>query len=238
MSNTSLISETLRALALADTPTIANAMEKIGIAPRRFTGPEIRPFSRMEKPVVGIAITGTMQQQWGGKFDHLEPWLEFLGELEAASTPAVAILQDCSANPYRDAMIGEGMALSMRAAGAAAILCDGAIRDLNGVRETGLPVWARGASADRGSIRFHRYQVPVCVGGMAVNPGDIIHADENGALIVPQDRLDEIVKAAAEVTGGEAGMFEMLAAPDFRVARLYERYAEALRIAREERERR
>lgn len=234
MSAVSIALDHIRALSALDTPTIANAMDGLGITPCQFTGPEIRLVGGAACPVVGVAVTATLKEQWGGKFAHLEPWLKFLEEIERTPLPAIAVFHDESAQAARDAMVGEGMSRAMRSLGAAAVICDGAVRDLEALREMAYPVWARGTSAGRGRIRFHRYQVPVEVGGMAVYPGDLIHADVNGALIVPVDRISEIVCAAEQVAQREAKMFKMLADPGFHVTRLYEFYADALKTARAE----
>ena len=234
MSTASTMIDHIHALATLDTPTIANAMETLQIADRRFTGPQIRPMTGASGPVVGIAVTAMMKEQWGGKFAHLEPWLKFLDEIERCPLPVIAVFHDESEQAGRDAMIGEGMSRAMRAAGAAGVLCDGCIRDLAALREMSWAVWAGGCSADRGRIRFHRYQVPVEIAGMAVHPGDLIHADENGALIVPADRVQDILEATAKVAANEAKMFAMFSDPAFQVAQLYAFYAGPLKAARGE----
>lgn len=234
MSRTSPAIDEIQALAAFDTPTIANAMETLEITGRRFTGPQIRPLVESAGPIIGVAVTATMKEQWGGKFAHLEPWLRFLEEIERCTAPVIAVFHDESEQPGRDAMIGEGMSRVMRAAGAAAVLCDGVIRDIAALREMSWPVWSAGTSADRGRIRFHRYQVPIEIAGMTVAPGEIIHADENGALIVPRDRVQDILAAAAKVAANEEKMFAMFSDPAFRVAQLYEYYAGQLKAARGE----
>jgi 4-hydroxy-4-methyl-2-oxoglutarate aldolase len=221
----------VQALVAYDTPTIANAMESLQIAERRFTGPQIRPIVTAGRPIVGVAVTATMKQQWGGKFAHLPPWLEFLEAIERSPLPVVALFHDESERAGRDAMIGEGMSRAMRAAGAVGVLCDGVVRDVGALREMGWPVWGTGVAADRGRIRFHRCQVPVEIAGMPVSPGEIVHADENGALIVPVDRIEEILEAAAKVAAKEADLFRMLSAPGFRVSQLREFYAGPLASA-------
>ena len=223
----------LDALAKYDTPTITNAMDSLGIAPRSFLGPRIRALAP-GAPVVGIAVTCTMKEQWGGKFSHLEPWLKFLEEIESALLPCVAIFHDDSAVAGREAMIGEGMARVMRIAGAVGVICDGSVRDVGQLRGLDLAIWSSGVVVDRGSLRFHQFQIPVEIDGMQVKPGDLIHADENGAVVVPMDRAEEIAEAAVAVSAREARLFPMFAQPDFRVAKLRDFYADALRSARGE----
>ena len=234
MSTAAIRVEQIDALTAFDTPTIANAMESLRITARCWMGPRIRTLSG-GGPIAGIAVTATMKEQWGGRYAHLEPWLRFLEEIEATPLPCIAIFHDESAEPGRTAMIGEGMSRLMRIAGAAGVICDGAIRDVPALRSLDLAVWGSGVVADRGNIRFHRYQVAVEIEGMPVTPGDLIHADENGAVVVPIDRVAEVAAAAAEVQAKEARLFGMFAEEDFRIAKLYDHYAEALQAARQER---
>lgn len=230
MSARPLTADHIRALAAFDTPTISNAMDSLRISPHPCTGPRLRALAGTS-PVVGLAVTATMQEQWGGAFAHIEPWLGFLEEIERASLPTVAVIQDTSQAPGRDAMIGEGMTRLMRLAAAAGVICDGSIRDISQLRELAIPVWARGLVAGRGSLRFHRYQVPVQVDGMHVKPGDLIHADENGAVVVPADRAADVAAAAAAVTAKETALFHMFSEPDFGVAKLRDYYAALARSA-------
>jgi regulator of RNase E activity RraA len=229
---TGLTAGRIKTLARYDTPTIANALESLLAGSVQFIGPEVRAVTPLGGPIVGVAVTATMTEQWGGKFDHLEPWLRFLEEIERTALPVVAVFQDDSRCPGRQAMIGEGMSRAMRAAGAVAAICSGSIRDVAALREMAFPALAAGLVADRGRIRFHRYQVPVEIAGMTVMPGDLIHADENGAVVIPADRVADVFAAAGQVSAKEARLFAMFAEPAFRVAGLYEYYREELAAAR------
>jgi len=230
MSSTRLTADQINALAAFDTPTIANAMDSLHIGAQPCMGPQVRAMAGAST-VVGMAVTATMQEQWGGAFAHLEPWLGFLEEIERAGLPSVAVFQDTSQTPGREAMIGEGMARLMQHAGARAVICAGSIRDIAALRQLSLPVWASGLVAGRGRIRFHRYQVPVQLDGIEVRPGDVIHADENGAVIVPADRAADVAAAAARIAEKETALFRMFEEPDFCVARLRDYYAEMTRSA-------
>lgn len=86
------------------------------------------------------------------------------------------------------------MMLRMKKLGVQGIVVDGSVRDIEDIREIGLPVYARsvvpqgGGKAGPGQINF-----PVACGGIAVLPGDVIVADENGIVCVPQDDIEEVV---------------------------------------------
>lgn len=234
MSGTSIAIDQLQDLTQFDTPTISNAMEALRIAPRAFTSGTLVATVPAGRAIAGLAVTATMKEQWGGKFAHIEPWLRFLDAVEESILPVIAVFHDESEAAGVDAMIGEGMSRIMRASGAIGVLCDGKIRDIDALRSMAFPVWAGGLAPDRGRIRFHKYQTPVTISGMRVEPGDLIHADENGALAVPAGRIGEILAAAAEINAKEAKLFKMVSEPTFRVARLYEFYSDALKNARQE----
>jgi regulator of RNase E activity RraA len=92
----------------------------------------------------------------------------------------------------------------------AALVTDGAVRDLEGVLGTGLPVWCRGAAAPPSvaGLTFVGWQQPVGCGGVAVFPDDLIVADRDGAVVVPQALVAEVVAEAAEQERLEAWIME------------------------------
>lgn len=84
---------------------------------------------------------------------------------------------------------GGGVAHAAMCAGAAGIVLDGVATDIAELREHGMPVWARGLSAVTTKRYFSNgeFCTMVSCGGVPVNPGDCILADENGILVLPPD---------------------------------------------------
>jgi regulator of RNase E activity RraA len=84
--------------------------------------------------------------------------------------------------------------------GVAALLTDGVVRDLAGVLSTGLPVWCQGtaAPASVAGLTFVGWQQPVACGGVAVFPNDVVVIDGDGAVLIPQALVDDVVAAAIE----------------------------------------
>jgi regulator of RNase E activity RraA len=81
-----------------------------------------------------------------------------------------------------------------------ALITDGVMRDMEGVLATGLPVWCAGAAAPASvaGLTFVNWQEPIGCGGVAIFPGDIIVADSDGAVVIPQAMLSEVTELAAE----------------------------------------
>ncbi len=84
--------------------------------------------------------------------------------------------------------------------GVAALVSDGAVRDVQGVLETGLPVWCQGYAAPPSvaGLTFVGWQEPIGCGGVAIFPGDLIVADMDGAVVVPQALIGDVVATAPD----------------------------------------
>lgn len=95
----------------------------------------------------------------------------------------------------------------------AALVTDGALRDLAGIRGVGLPVWCDGIAAPPSvaGLTFVGWQEPVGCGGVAVFPDDVIVADEDGAVVIPAALVAEVAQAGPEQERFEAWVVEEVA---------------------------
>ena len=99
--------------------------------------------------------------------------------------------------PAPVAMVGELLATQAKARGVAALLVDGAVRDVEELRELALPIWAR-------FVRVSGAEKAVCgtigeaveVGGATIRQGDLVVLDADGAVVVERERVDEVLEAA------------------------------------------
>jgi 4-hydroxy-4-methyl-2-oxoglutarate aldolase len=101
--------------------------------------------------------------------------------------------------PAPVALMGELLATQAKERGVAAVLVDAAIRDLEELRELGLPIWARYVRV-RGAEKSVVGAIgePVDVGGAAIRQGDVVVLDADGAVVVAQERVEEVLAAARE----------------------------------------
>ena len=99
--------------------------------------------------------------------------------------------------PRPVALVGDLLATQAQAAGAAAILVDAAIRDVEELAEMGLPIWARWVRV-KGALKdtAGEINVPVTVGGAVVNPGDVLVLDADGVAVVPAGRVTDVLEAS------------------------------------------
>jgi len=103
------------------------------------------------------------------------------------------------------ALAGGNVCAVAQRRGVAAFVADGLIRDLGEVRELGFPVFARGVIPIPGGKKaVEPLGVAVRCGGVTVNAGDIVVADEEGVVVVPADRRDEVFTSARAKLAKEA----------------------------------
>jgi 4-hydroxy-4-methyl-2-oxoglutarate aldolase len=104
-----------------------------------------------------------------------------------------------SAEPAPVAFVGDLLATQARAQGVAAMLVDGAVRDFDELAELGLPIWTRfvrAQGATKGEVG--KLDVPVVIGGVEIRPGDLVVMDGDGAVVVPADRVGDVLSTARE----------------------------------------
>jgi len=105
----------------------------------------------------------------------------------------------------KHAVTGGAVIYAARKAGAAGVIIDGYATDFQEIREFGLPVWCRGTTpiTGKGLGLAGAFCVPVSCGGVAVNPGDAIVADENGVLVLPPAEIEAAANKAIAMQKAE-----------------------------------
>jgi 4-hydroxy-4-methyl-2-oxoglutarate aldolase len=95
------------------------------------------------------------------------------------------------------ALVGDLLATQAKQRGAAAVLIDASIRDVEELVELGLPIWARWVRVKGATKKIvGELDVPVTVGGATIRPGDIVVLDRDGVAVVERERVDEVLDAA------------------------------------------
>jgi regulator of RNase E activity RraA len=118
--------------------------------------------------------------------------------IEAMPAGCIAVVD---ANGCRDAGFwGDILCARMARRGVAALISDGVVRDVAGVLATSLPVWAAGVAAPPSvaGLTFVDWQRPIGCGGVAIFPGDMIVADQDGAVVIPAAMVEEVTALAVE----------------------------------------
>ena len=204
--------EYLKLLTQYDTPTICNVIELFEVRPREtgYMDSRIRACFPEMPPIVGYAATATMHTAFpraeGAVYSSLDEQVSRFAELPG---PAIVVFQDLD-DPAVGATFGEIMCATYQAFGAAGLITSGAARDLDQVRRLGFAAFSNGVISSHACSHIVSIHTPVRVGGLAVHPGDLLHADANGVTNIPHSIASEVAHAAADYVAAEGIILEYL----------------------------
>ena len=213
--------ETIEGLQALDSATVFNALVRHGGLPNEeYTDQTIRCLLPELGTVVGYAVTAEVTTNDPNTIAL--DWADYYEVLEAAQGPLVAVMKDVDSRSGRGASFGDGMATLHQRLGAVGAIVDGTVRDLVGIRRVGLPIWAWGTVPGHGVFNVTRINTPITVGQLRIRPGDLILADSDGCVRIPNAEADTILRLAHEIRAMEAEIFAFYLSPDFTVQAMRE----------------
>lgn len=213
----------LDGLRAINTPTISNAIEQFNIRPRNqgFLSQEITCLFTELGPMVGYAVTATImadQPAEPGHGRHVFDWWDLILTIPA---PRVVVIQDLDRTPI-GSFWGEVNGNIHKALGCVGVVTNGGVRDLDEVRSIGFHFFATAPLVSHAYVHLVDIGIPVKVGGVVVRPGDLIHADQHGAIVIPHEIAHEIPTAVQDVESKERPIINTCKAPDFSIEQLKE----------------
>ena len=209
MTTIDLTAADLDALAAFDTPTVCNALERLdpALQGRGYTTrPPLCGFPAM-KPIVGYARTAVLRSAQVHSLSATQLRRlrdEYYRHIDTGPRPSIAVIEDVDgAAAGYGAFWGEVQSAIHVGLGALGVITNGSVRDLD--------QWAPGFQFLAGCVAAsHAYAMPVAIGieievfGLRVRPGDLLHADRHGAVVVPVALARAVPEAARAVAVEEA----------------------------------
>ena len=209
-----MLSEQIAALKRYDSATIFNAVAlKLGLPNLDYTDHTIRCLLADLGLVVGFAVTAEVTTN--DEDSTALEWIDYYDYLGSQQGPLIAVFQDMDTSPGRGASFGDGMARVHKRLGVEGVIVGGTVRDLIGIREVGLPVWAWGTVPGHGLFNMNRFGAPVTVGRLRIHSGDLILADGDGCVRIPTDHIDDVLRLAEKVRTREAALFDFYESDGF-----------------------
>lgn len=196
----------LELLLQVDTPTVCNVIELFDVQPRRsgFMDQTIQCCYPHLQPMIGFAVTATFgsayrpprgMDVYGGLLKQIELF-------QNVPAPPVVVFQDLE-DPPVGATFGEVMCSTYKAFGATGLITSGAGRDLDQVERLGFPVFTSGTICSHAYCHIADVNIPVHVGGLTVQPGDLLHGDRNGVTRIPLSIAGAVARACGAFMGAE-----------------------------------
>ena len=177
-----------------------------------YTDGRIRAAFPQLPPMVGFAATATFRSgappRGGDVYAGLTNQVE---DLAATGGPSVVVFQDLD-DPAVAATFGEIMCSTYQAFGSVGLITSGAGRDLDQVEALKYPVFTGGTICSHGYCQIVSLGSPVRVGGLWVNPGDLLHGDRNGVAAIPVPIAEAVADGCVEFMAAETVVLDYLKA--------------------------
>lgn len=199
--------ELIEAFGQVAVASVADAVDKV-CGRRGYLDSVIKPRINDQR-ICGPAAT--VLEAATDEFVPPQHALDLIDETPAGSVIVISIEGGVS----EVAVWGGLMTAGAVANGHVGAVLDGGVRDLTEIRrDYGFPVYARSVSPGTtlGRYRTVASQVPVCVGGVMVHPGDIVVGDVDGVVIVPQAQAEAVLKMAQEIDARELEQAKLIIA--------------------------
>jgi regulator of RNase E activity RraA len=215
--------ELIARLARFDTPTICNVIELFDIRPRNrgYMDQRVKCNFPELPPTVGFACTAAFRSDappaGGDAYGSIGAQLEQFAKLPG---PAVVVFQDLD-DPPAAAVFGEVMCSTYQAFGSTGLVTNGAGRDLEQVRALKYPVFTGSTICSHGYCHMLHLGLPVRVGGLMVNQGDLLHGDANGVTNIPVEIAAEVADVGGEFLAAEELVMKYVKSPGEKSAARY-----------------
>ena len=212
------------ALRKISSPSVANAIETFNVRPRDQgnMSSAVRTLFPELGPLVGYAVPCVIRAEQAPQQGHRAStygWWDYVLTIPA---PRVIVVHDLDEPRGQGAQWGEVQANIHKALGCAGVITDGSVRDLDEVKALGFQFAAAHVSVSHAYVHMVDFGLPVKVGGLWVKPGDLIHADQHGAVTIPADVADRIPEAVAKVEADERQIIAVCQSRDFTADKLKE----------------
>ena len=215
----------LDALAVLDTPTICNALEVVEPS-RRGHGYNIRPFVCARPslaPIVGYARTARIRAQH--KPSQSANMIDYYRYIqEGGAQPSVVLIEDLDDTPGYGAFWGEVNTNVHYGLGCLGVVTNGSVRDLPDA-QANFQMLAGMVNPSHAFVHVVDFGGPVTLHGMEASHDDLIHADQHGAVVIPESAAEAVVAEAARIAKQERILITAAQQPGFSIKDIEDAYA-------------
>ena len=214
--HTPLTPQQTEELATFDWCTISDAIESFGVRLRNegFATTGVRCLCKTLPPMVGYTATCKIRSTdppiVGSRYDERADWWKHIVEIP---TPCVLVMQDIDNPPGTGAFFGVVHANTLMALGCVGAITNGAARELPGIEASGFQVFAGRVAVSRAYIHIIEYGGAVEVGGLKVQPGELVHGDRHGVVTIPQQLVSELPKLARAIVEKKRRLIDLARRP-------------------------
>lgn len=195
-----------------DTPTVSNAIESFNVRLRSegHVSGQIHAVFPINRSVAGYAVTGRVRTAAPPIanlcYYHRIDWWEYVASIP---DPKIVVLQDVDRSPGAGALFGEIPALISKALGCVGFATNGAVRDVPALQKLDFPCFSQSVCVSHSYAHIIEFGEPVEIGGLRINPRDLLQADIHGIHSVPLEITRQLGRAIDRVIAREAELIAL-----------------------------
>jgi regulator of RNase E activity RraA len=234
MDEIQLTDQLVSELQSMDTPTVCNALELL--VPKRrgygYTTSNLICTRPHLPPMVGFARTATIRAAHPSDLTGADARAlsdAYYAYIDEGPKPSIVVMQDLDGNGGYGSFWGEVNSNVHKGFGSVGLVTDGCVRDLPDIAAD-FQMLAASVLPSHAFIHVVDYARPVDVAGMRVCDGDLIHADQHGAVVIPRDVVTQVKAAAEQIARREQVLIKAAQQPGFNIEKFRQAQGDAAEI--------
>lgn len=195
------------------TPAVANGIEAFDIRPRDtgYMDASVRCMFPELGHAIGYAATATIRAKTPGDDSSRKLWKH----VAETPSPRFVVVQDLDEPAGIGSLWGEVNSNIHQAFGAVGVMTNGCVRDLDEMRALGFHAFAGSVGVSHAYVHVEEVALTVQIGGLVVDPGDLLLGDQHGVIAIPTEIAAELPAAIRKIEEGERAVIATFRAPDF-----------------------
>jgi len=193
------------------TCAVSNAIESLNIRSRTegFMTPDIKSMFPDMGSIAGFAVTAVIKASTPPSGNMNYSRVEWVDEILKIPGPRVIVMKDLDHPFVIGSFWGEVQSAIHSSLDCVGVVTDGGVRDLDEMQEWGFNAFASTALVSRANVHLVEANIPVTIGGVTVNPGDLLLGDKHGVISIPKDIVKDLPDAIAKVEAGEKEIIDV-----------------------------
>ena len=196
---------------------VSNAIESLNVRSKTegFMNPDIKSMFPEMGSMAGFAVTAVIKASTPASENMNFSRVDWIDEILSIPSPRVIVMKDLDHPNVVGSFWGEVQSAIHKSVDCVGVVTDGGVRDLDEMKEWGFNAFATASLVSRANVHLVEANIPVTIGGVTVNPGDLLLGDQHGVISIPKEIVADLPGAIAKVESGEKEIIDVCMAQDF-----------------------
>ena len=207
----------IRDVSEMQTCAVSNAIESLNVRSKTegFMNPDIKSMFPEMGSMAGFAVTAVIKASTPASENMNFSRVDWIDEILSIPGPRIIVMKDLDHPDVIGSFWGEVQSAIHKSVGCVGVITDGGVRDLDEMKEWGFNAFATTSLVSRANVHLVEANIPVTIGGVTVNPGDLLLGDQHGVISIPKEIVADLPGAIAKVESGEKEIIDICIAQDF-----------------------